>query len=96
VSENAIRRVYEMDPGHGWLLVPVEDLRVLGIADRITSFSYVSPCGGVAALEEDVDMATYINAELRRGRSVTVVDSYSDISSRIRTWPSYNTGRAAA
>lgn len=29
-----------IDPGHGWLKVPRKELHELGIADRITPYSY--------------------------------------------------------
>ena len=51
--------VFYSDPGHGWLAVSVEELQQLGIADKITSYSYLSGDGSVAYLEEDQDMRTF-------------------------------------
>lgn len=59
-------KFYE-DPGHGWLEVPVAELKQLGILGEITPFSYVSRDGKLAYLEEDCDLSTYARA---RGFSV--------------------------
>ena len=55
-------RTYKLhtDPGHGWLAVRRKELVELGIADKITSYSYVK--GETAYLEEDCDLATFFNA----------------------------------
>ena len=50
------------DPGHGWLVVPVEDLIKLGIEKDITPYSYLSPRGGKAYLEEDCDASRFLLA----------------------------------
>lgn len=57
--------VYEFhsDPGHGWLAVPIAELQALGIADKITRYSYRSPDGLVAYLEEDCDLSTFARAK---------------------------------
>jgi hypothetical protein len=48
------------DGGHGWLKVPKKDLEKLGIADKITRYSYMN--GDYAYLEEDCDLALYLRA----------------------------------
>ena len=48
------------DPGHGWLKVPVSLLGRLGIAGKITSYSYLR--GKFAYLEEDCDARTFLEA----------------------------------
>ena len=48
------------DPGHGWLAVRRKELVELGIADKITRYSYVK--GETAYLEEDCDLATFFTA----------------------------------
>ena len=49
---------YYTDPGHGWLAVGIDELLLLGIADKISSYSYMN--GGKAYLEEDCDMGLFI------------------------------------
>lgn len=51
------------DPGHGWLEVPMAELVELGIADKITSYSYRSRDGLLAYLEEDCDLSTFARAK---------------------------------
>ena len=49
------------DSGHGWLKVPMSELKRLGIADKISPYSYAN--GDNAYLEEDLDISTFINAK---------------------------------
>jgi hypothetical protein len=48
------------DPGHGWVRVPIAVLKTLGIADKVTHYSYQR--GDYAYLEEDCDMSLFIKA----------------------------------
>jgi hypothetical protein len=49
------------DPGHGWLAVPVKELRDLGIIAKISPYSYLKD--GIAYLEEDCDLAVFFYAK---------------------------------
>lgn len=51
---------YIQDPGHGWVKVPLALIRELGIADKITRFSYWH--AGHVYLEEDCDLGLFFNA----------------------------------
>ncbi|WP_297085404.1 hypothetical protein [uncultured Draconibacterium sp.] len=55
------------DPGHGWLKVPIEHIKQLGIESQITCFSYVSNNDKYAYLEEDVDANIFVKAAMREG-----------------------------
>ena len=46
------------DSGHGWLKVPLDELKHLGIADKISPYSYAN-----GDSEEDLDAGTFINAK---------------------------------
>ena len=48
------------DPGHAWLVVPVDDLLSAGAC--ITSYSYLSYDGATVYLEEDCDAPAFIAA----------------------------------
>ena len=52
--------IWAQDSGHAWLAVKRKELDVLGIADLITSCSYVK--GSTVYLEEDVDAPCFIAA----------------------------------
>jgi len=65
-------RKFHQDPGHGWLCVKIAELEALGIADKITSCSYMRKQS--AYLEEDQDMTTYQNALKERGIELEIVD----------------------
>lgn len=50
---------FHTDPGHGWLAVPVAELYDLGIAQKISRYSYISRDGRLAYLEEDCDLSIF-------------------------------------
>ena len=73
------------DPGHGWLSVPLEDLKRLGIADQITHYSYMTHQR--AYLEEDVDAGVFLQAT---GLDInSIPQTYSD-NAKCRTYASYD------
>lgn len=49
-----------IDESHGWLVVPMDTVR--GSGAEISPFSYASPDGRVAYLEEDSDARAYLRA----------------------------------
>lgn len=77
------------DPGHAWARFPKARLVKLGIADKITSYSYQN--GANAFLEEDCDLSTLMSTLKERGYEIKFDESHTNRSSKIR---SYNTYRA--
>jgi hypothetical protein len=75
---------FYMDPGHGWVRVPISLLRELGIESKITVCSYRR--GGYAYLEEDCDAMTFIKAMEERGRKVEFDDHTANRESVIRRY----------
>lgn len=65
---------YIQDPGHGWIEVPRAELTALGIADKISLFSYQSGNGKWAYLEEDSDAAKWTAARAAAGNPVSRAD----------------------
>lgn len=59
---------YHTDPGHGWLEVSLDELDLLGIRSEVSSYSYIN--GGKAYLEEDCDMALFMNTMEAKGVNV--------------------------
>ncbi len=54
------------DPGHGWLVVDdAQELIALGIAEKISSYSYLE--NNTAYLEEDEDAKKYLDALTKAG-----------------------------
>jgi hypothetical protein len=51
---------YYRDAGHGWVAVKKNILEKIGVANKITEYSYQRE--KMAYLEEDCDMSTFINA----------------------------------
>lgn len=56
------RYAFISTPGHGYLKVKRAELKRLGIEDKITAFSFISPKGQTVYLEEDVDLGTFLDA----------------------------------
>ncbi len=79
------------DAAHGWLRVPVKDLFDLNIHRDISHYSYISPSGKYAYLEEDMDLTTFYNAYVAAfGTEPEIKYNYSNSDrSRIRNYPMY-------
>jgi hypothetical protein len=78
------------DAGHGWLKVKKAELVALGIADKITAYSYQYK--EYAYLEEDCDLSTYVEAigrekwESIKNKIPLKISEFS----RIRTYARYS------
>lgn len=76
------------DPGHAWAAVKVKFLEELGIADKITPFSYIK--GKTAYLEEDCDLSTFVEAyQAKFGQKPVFIEKHTNNSSPIRSYSSY-------
>ena len=76
------------DPGHAWARFPKARLSKLGIADKITSYSY--QYNGNAFLEEDCDLTTLVNALKGVGYTdIKFDESHTNKSSKIRSYSHY-------
>lgn len=54
--------VFHEDPGHGWLEVPYQALKLLKIEDKVTGYSYIKD--QTVFLEEDLDAPLFIKSFL--------------------------------
>lgn len=93
------------DGGHGWLKVSKKQLRLLGIENQISQYSYMR--GDFAYLEEDCDLTTFVVAlakskgiDISNPNSIQSINymenlwlntnkQYSDKQSKIRSYDSY-------
>ena len=75
------------DSGHAWARFPKARLVKLGIADKITPYSYQN--GANAFLEEDCDLSTLINTLQANGFKVKFDETYTNSQSKIRGYCSY-------
>jgi hypothetical protein len=75
------------DSGHAWARFPKSRLVKLGIADKISSNSYQN--GSNAFLEEDCDLSTLITALKAQGYEIKFDESFTNKSSKIRGYCSY-------
>ena len=75
------------DASHGWLKVPLTELRELGIADKISRFSHKD--GHFAYLEQDRDARIFLKAMQNAGLDVNVSHFDDGNVSEIRSMASY-------
>lgn len=77
------------DPGHGWVRVRRTEVETLGIANKITRYSYQR--GLYVYLEEDCDLATFVQAKNARGEHVEYLPSHANKSSKVRSYERFST-----
>ncbi len=89
---------YLQDPGHGWIEVPIAELTELGIADKITPYSYVGANGTMVYLEEDLDAYTWLNAHRARSNDPMPLlkSEHTNGQSFVRGLPPYSAPQPAA
>lgn len=75
------------DPGHGWAAVKKSKLVELGIADKVSSYSYER--GETAYLEEDCDLSLLVGALKANGITPVWVDKHTDRRHPIRSYATY-------
>jgi len=76
------------DPGHAWARFPKAKLVSLGIADKISTYSYMN--GSNAFLEEDCDLSTLISALRENGYTdIKFNESHTNKQSKIRSYNTY-------
>ena len=80
------------DPGHAWVRFSKKRLAELGIADKISAYSYQN--GNNAFLEEDLDLSTLAKALRERGYEITYKSNRTDRSSKIRNFDRYQTTKS--
>ena len=79
--------IFHTDAGHGWLEVHKDELKLFGIADKISNYSYKR--GDKVYLEEDCDAGLFINALENKGIKFTYTTINVDGDSEIRTFKRY-------
>jgi hypothetical protein len=75
------------DPGHGWVAVKRKLLDELGIADKITYFSYQK--GKTVYLEEDCDLSTFATAMNLKGIILKYDQKHTNNRHPIRSYENY-------
>lgn len=86
-AEKPKKYTFFSDPGHAWLRVPRKDIDALGIADKISSYSYQKK--DYAYLEEDKDAGTFLKAVKSAGWKYTIKESNTNSQSKIRNFDTF-------
>lgn len=79
---------FHSDAGHGWLQVTLAELVRLGIAGKITGYSY--RLRDTVFLEEDCDASLFNATKLARGERFDVIELAPVRNSNIRNFPRYD------
>ena len=82
-----ITKMMHSDAGHGWLAVKTKELVELGIADKITPYSFYK--GKTTYLEEDQDATTYVKAHEALGNTVQIKEGKSWETCPVRYFKRY-------
>lgn len=88
-SKPTVKRsvVFVEDPGHGWLAVDNADIKALGIARRISPYSYMTPQRSF--LEEDCDASVFLAAAKAAGWALTVKSRSLDKPAPLRSYAAF-------
>jgi hypothetical protein len=76
------------DPAHAWAKVRLKDLFILGIAEKITRFSYER--GDYVYLEEIQDLLVYREAIEATGVKLKFKENWTNRRSKIRSYSCYS------
>lgn len=80
---------YYTDGGHGWVRVPLAIVAQLGIANSISSYSYMR--SSYAYLEEDSDMTKFHHAYTAlNGYAPKYVAKHTEKQSKIRSYKRFH------
>lgn len=82
-----LKCVFLCDPGHGWLKVNKKHILKLGLADKISSYSYER--NNHVYLEEDCDAGVFLKAFKDLGGEVVVKSKHTNKQSKIRSYNSF-------
>jgi len=93
VTMKNLKLNYFTDPGHGWVSVKLQTLIDLGIADKISTYSYIR--GNSAYLEEDCDLNTLYIACHNLGYKIDLTPKHTNNRSPIRSYATYRFGGVA-
>ena len=85
--KNTLKIKIYTDPGHGWGAVKRKVLFDLGIAEKITPYSYQK--GDTVYLEEDCDLTTLTTAASARGIWIEQVEKHTPGRSPIRGYEQF-------
>ena len=80
---------FHSDPGHGWLEVPLTEIRKLNIHLKISPYSYLSRDGRMVYLEEDCDANTFVESLEKTGEKIEFEDISHNNLCFIRNLPHY-------
>ena len=88
MSPSEITIKFYSDAGHGWGAVKRGLIDTLGIADKISGYSYQN--GNTVYLEEDLDLTTLTKALTLSGGTVKFLEKHTNGRSSIRSYDRFS------
>lgn len=88
-----MKLVFHTDPGHGWLRVPRNKMKLLPLPEleKISHYSYQTHTGSNFYLEEDMDAGIFLNWAKSEGYEIEIKESSSgNKESHVRDLPSFS------
>ena len=86
--------VFAVDDGHGWLVVPLDEVVESGAIHEISHYSYVRRNKETNKielwLEEDCDAPAFLNCATKLGWNVKHTEDHTDGSHIIREYPRFS------
>jgi hypothetical protein len=79
--------VFHHDSGHGWLEVPVQEIKAMGFEERITPYSYLDR--DKAYLEKNIDSGTFLDIRKLLPKPFIIKNNYMNGMCPIRDLPHY-------
>lgn len=84
-----IELTHLQDAGHGWIVCPASLVTSLGLANRISRFSFLDRISGTAYLEEDCDAPLFIQALESSGWEPSIKPVYVSGDAKCRNLPRF-------
>lgn len=88
MSPSEVTIKFYSDAGHGWGAVKRGLIDTLGIADKISGYSYQN--GNTVYLEEDLDLTTLTKALTLSGGTVKFIEKHTNGRSPIRSYDRFS------
>ena len=88
MTEKTRTLCFHADPGHGWLAVPIDEIREAKLS--ISGYSYINRKEGCAYLEEACDAMVFINHLKKNDVPFTISETHRNDDHPIRSyeyWP---------
>jgi hypothetical protein len=79
--------VFHHDFSHGWLEVPAQEIKAIGVEKRITLYSYLNK--DMVYLEKNIDARTFLDMRILLPNPISLQNNFMDGRCFVRNFPHY-------